>query len=125
MKNEVQPKGARVERPLERRRKPRTPAAQTGEVRIIAGAWRSRRIAFPSIPGLRPTPDRVRETLFNWLGQDLSGFRCLDLYSGSGALGFEALSRGAERVVMVERDAPAFRALEANARLLSATGAEL
>ncbi len=99
--------------------------ALTGEVRIIAGTWRSRRIQFPSVEGLRPTPDRVRETLFNWLGHDLEGFRCLDLYAGSGALGFEALSRGAGPVVMVERDGVAYRALEDNAKLLGATDLEL
>lgn len=93
-------------------------AAEPGEVRIIAGEWRSRRIAFPGSPGLRPTPDRVRETLFNWLGHDLSGFRCLDLYAGSGVLGFEALSRGAERVVMVERSPVVIRALQESARRL-------
>jgi 16S rRNA (guanine(966)-N(2))-methyltransferase RsmD len=70
-------------------------------VRIIGGAWRSRLVHFPARPDLRPTPDRVRETLFNWLGQDLSGKTCLDLFAGSGALGFEAASRGARRVVMV------------------------
>jgi 16S rRNA (guanine966-N2)-methyltransferase len=93
-----------------------------GEVRIIAGKWRSRKLGFPDAPGLRPTPDRVRETLFNWLGHDLSGFRCLDLYAGSGALGFEALSRGAESVVMVERNFQAVRALEQNAAILAAEG---
>ncbi len=95
------------------------------EVRIIGGAWRSRRIRFEERPGLRPTPDRVRETLFNWLGQDLSGQDCLDLYAGSGALGFEAGSRGARRVVMVEHDAAALRALQANATLLAANAVEV
>ncbi len=90
------------------------------EVRVIAGEWRSRRIAFPNAPGLRPTPDRVRETLFNWLGHDLDGYRCLDLYAGSGALGFEAHSRGASQVVMVESNPVVVRALEANAALFSA-----
>jgi len=90
------------------------------EVRIIGGTWRSRRIAFPDAQGLRPTPDRIRETLFNWLGQDLSGFRCLDLYAGSGALGFEALSRGAIRVVFVERSSVVAKALEDNAARLNA-----
>ena len=99
--------------------------ALIGEVRIIAGNWRSRRIQFPSVEGLRPTPDRVRETLFNWLGHDLEGFRCLDLYAGSGALGFEAMSRGAGPVVMVERDGAAFRALGDNAKLLGAVQLEL
>jgi 16S rRNA (guanine966-N2)-methyltransferase len=86
-----------------------------GEIRIIAGEYRGRRIKVASRPGLRPTPDRVRETLFNWLGQWLDGRSCLDLFAGSGALGFEAASRGAARVVMVESDRAAFSALE-NAR---------
>jgi len=81
-------------------------------VRIIGGEHRGRRIAVPDRPGLRPTPDRVRETLFNWLGQRLDGLVCLDLFAGSGALGFEAASRGAARVAMVENDREAFRALE-------------
>ena len=81
-------------------------------VRIIGGEHRGRRIAVADRPGLRPTPDRVRETLFNWLGQRLDGLACLDLFAGSGALGFEAASRGAARVVMVENDRAAFRALE-------------
>ena len=75
-----------------------------GKIRIIAGEYRGRRIAVPDRPGLRPTPDRVRETLFNWLGQALDGLACLDLFAGSGALGFEAASRGAARVVRVEQD---------------------
>ena len=95
------------------------------EVRIIGGAWRSRRLRFEERPGLRPTPDRVRETLFNWLGQDLTGQDCLDLYAGSGALGFEAASRGARRVVMVERDAVSLRALQANAAALAAGAVEV
>ena len=88
-------------------------------MRIIGGAWRSRLIAFPPKKDLRPTPDRVRETLFNWLGQDLTGAACLDLFAGSGALGFEAASRGARRVVMVERDPGVFRALAGGARTLA------
>lgn len=72
------------------------------QLRIIGGAWRRRVLRFPDSEALRPTPDRVRETLFNWLGQDLDGLECLDLFAGSGALGFEAASRGAARVVMVE-----------------------
>jgi 16S rRNA (guanine(966)-N(2))-methyltransferase RsmD len=94
-------------------------------VRIIGGQWRSRLLRFPDVPGLRPTPDRIRETLFNWLGQDLAGQVCLDLFAGSGALGLEAASRGAERVVMVERDARAFRALQENVRALQAWSVEL
>ena len=93
-------------------------------VRIIGGEWRRRILRFPDAEGLRPTPDRVRETLFNWLGQDLSGLSCLDLFAGSGALGFEAASRGAARVVMVENAAKACAALEENARMLQA-GARL
>jgi 16S rRNA (guanine966-N2)-methyltransferase len=96
-------------------------ARKYGEVRIIGGTWRSRRIRFPDRPGLRPTPDRVRETLFNWLGQDLTGKDCLDLFAGSGALGFEAASRGARRVTMVESDAAAWRALQDNRETLAAT----
>ncbi|MCC7082494.1 MAG: 16S rRNA (guanine(966)-N(2))-methyltransferase RsmD [Burkholderiales bacterium] len=84
-------------------------------VRIVGGVHRSRVLRFPHRATLRPTPDRVRETLFNWLGQDLSGCECLDLFAGSGALGFEAVSRGARRVVMVENDPVTWRALERNA----------
>ena len=74
------------------------------EVRIIGGQWKRSKLHVADLPGLRPTPDRVRETLFNWLGQDLSGWRCLDAFAGSGALGFEAASRGADQVVLLERD---------------------
>lgn len=89
-------------------------------VRIIGGQWRRRVLRFPQAEGLRPTPDRVRETLFNWLGQDLQGLNCLDLFAGSGALGFEAASRGAAKVVMVECAPRVLAALEANARMLAA-----
>jgi 16S rRNA (guanine966-N2)-methyltransferase len=81
-------------------------------VRIIGGTWRGRRVNFPDIPGLRPTPDRVRETLFNWLQHSISDTRCLDLFAGSGALGLEALSRGAKEVIFVEQDPAAARALQ-------------
>lgn len=91
-------------------------------VRIIGGEWRRRILRFPDAEGLRPTPDRVRETLFNWLGQRLTGLSCLDLFAGTGALGFEAASRGAARVVMVERSAPVLAALQENARLLDNAG---
>src|SRR5215470_13922301 len=94
-------------------------------VRVIGGRWRSRLLHFPAAPGLRPTPDRVRETLFNWLGQDLSGLACLDLYAGSGALGFEAASRGAARVVLVERDRVAAAALEKSRAELGAGEVEI
>jgi 16S rRNA (guanine966-N2)-methyltransferase len=88
------------------------------KVRIIGGELRSRMISLPDAEGLRPTPDRVRETLFNWLGQTLYGRTCLDLFAGSGALGFEAASRGAERVVMVERNPAVLRALQDNVKKL-------
>ena len=94
-------------------------------VRIIGGAWRSRVIEFPDTAGLRPTPNRVRETLFNWLGQTLHGLHCLDLFAGSGALGFEAASRGATRVVMVENSRPAFQSLLASKERLGASSCEL
>jgi 16S rRNA (guanine966-N2)-methyltransferase len=90
------------------------PSGARNSVRIIGGEWRGRRIQFPSIDGLRPTPDRVRETLFNWLQGQIAGVRCLDLFAGSGALGLEALSRGAHEVVFVERDRQAVAALRAS-----------
>jgi len=87
--------------------KPKKPPAPqgTGEVRIIGGQWKRTRLPVPQLPGLRPTPDRVRETLFNWLGQDLTGWRCLNAFAGTGALGLEAASRGAASVQLVEQDA--------------------
>jgi len=94
-------------------------------VRIIGGEYRSRVLHFPDLPGLRPTPDRVRETLFNWLGQRLDGLVCLDAFAGSGALGFEAISRGAARVVMLESEREAFAALRRNAEMLAAAGVEI
>lgn len=87
-------------------------------VRIVGGDYRRRLLRFPDSEGLRPTPDRVRETLFNWLGQDLDGWHCLDLFAGSGALGFEAASRGATRVVMVEKTPRVLAALHENHELL-------
>ncbi len=78
--------------------------AHGGEVRLIGGRWKRTRLPVANKPGLRPTPDRVRETLFNWLGQDLSGRRCIDVFAGTGALGFEAASRGAAQVRLVEQD---------------------
>jgi 16S rRNA (guanine966-N2)-methyltransferase len=88
------------------------------KVRIIGGDLRRRLISFPDAEGLRPTPDRVRETLFNWLGQTMYGRTCLDLFAGSGALGFEAASRGAERVTMVEMNRTVLRALQDNVKKL-------
>jgi 16S rRNA (guanine966-N2)-methyltransferase len=96
-----------------------------GKIRIIAGDYRGRRIAVPDRPGLRPTPDRVRETLFNWLGQSLDGLACLDLFAGSGALGFEAASRGASRVVMVEQDRAIFEVLKGTREAIGARQVEL
>jgi 16S rRNA (guanine966-N2)-methyltransferase len=81
------------------------------EVRIIGGQWKRSKLPVADAPGLRPTPDRVRETLFNWLGNDLSGWRCLDAFAGSGALGFEAASRGASEVLLLERERRLARSL--------------
>ena len=83
-----------------------------GTVRIIGGQWRGRKLKVPNIPHLRPTPDRVRETVFNWLAPYIVGAHCLDLFAGSGALGFEALSRGAASVVMVDQSAAVVHTLE-------------
>jgi len=94
-------------------------------LRVIGGKFRSRVLRVPARPGLRPTPDRVRETLFNWLGQSLDGLACLDLYAGSGALGFEAASRGARRVVLVEKDRAALAELERNRAALGADEVEI
>ncbi len=92
----------------------------SGQLRIIGGAWRGRKLSFPAVDGLRPTGDRVRETLFNWLAPEIQGARCLDVFAGSGALGVEALSRGAGAVVMLERDAKAAAQLRINLSLLNA-----
>ncbi|ANJ00511.1 16S rRNA (guanine(966)-N(2))-methyltransferase RsmD [Polynucleobacter wuianus] len=93
------------------------------KVRIIGGTWRSRLLTVLDLPGLRPTTDRIRETLFNWLGQDLTGLRCLDLFAGTGALGFEAASRGADLVVLLEKDKKACANLVANFGLLQSSPA--
>lgn len=92
----------------------------TGWFRIIAGRWRGRRLAFPALAGVRPTGDRVRETVFNWLQPLIGGARCLDLYAGSGALGLEALSRGAGEVVFVDRKPELVRAIEDHLAMLGA-----
>ncbi|OUS14001.1 16S rRNA (guanine(966)-N(2))-methyltransferase RsmD [Gammaproteobacteria bacterium 53_120_T64] len=96
---------------------------ETGQVRIIAGQCRGRRITFPAVAGLRPTGDRLRETLFNWLATELRGARCLDLFAGSGALGLEAASRGASEVILLELNNSAARALGDNIELLKLTSA--
>ena len=90
------------------------------EVRIIAGKWRGRKIQFPTVAGLRPTPNRIRETLFNWLAPYIHGAHCLDLFTGSGALGFESLSRGAAYVLCLEKDRGAYEMLRQNAKRLNA-----
>jgi 16S rRNA (guanine966-N2)-methyltransferase len=102
----------------------RSNASAPGQIRVIGGQWRGRKLAVVDRPGLRPTPDRVRETLFNWLQPQLAGARVLDLFAGSGALGIEALSRGAASALLVERDGAAQSALR---RVLSdwVRGAEL
>jgi len=97
----------------------------TSTLRIVGGDWRGRKIPFPAIDGLRPTPDRIRETLFNWLQPYIAGARCLDLYTGSGALGLEALSRGAASVTFVDRDSQVIRQLGENLRLLNCSHGEL
>ncbi|MBK5969627.1 16S rRNA (guanine(966)-N(2))-methyltransferase RsmD [Thiorhodovibrio winogradskyi] len=94
-------------------------------MRLIGGRFRGRRLPILDQPGLRPTGDRIRETLFNWLAPIITGSRCLDVFAGSGALGFEALSRGAGQVVMLERNARVAHQLSANARLLSADGLDI
>jgi len=99
--------------------------SQTGQLRIVAGNWRSRLLQIADVPGLRPTSERIRETLFNWLAPGIHGARCLDLCAGTGALGLEALSRGAGELVFVERSAVAFRTLESNIALLGGTNAEV
>ncbi len=100
-------------------------AAGPGRIRIIGGSLRNSRLDVPDLPGLRPTPERVRETLFNWLAPTIEGTRCLDLCAGTGALGIEALSRGAASVQFVERDARAVQALRQNLDRLKATAGQV
>jgi len=96
---------------------------QRGRLRIVAGNWRSRSLEIADVPGLRPTAERIRETVFNWLTPHLAGARCLDLFAGTGALGLEALSRGAADVLFVETSAVAVRTLLKNIASLQATNA--
>jgi 16S rRNA (guanine966-N2)-methyltransferase len=100
-------------------------ASKTNQVRINAGVWRSRLLKFPDAEGLRPTPERVRQTVFNWLGQDVTGHTCLDLFAGTGAFGFEALSRNAKQVVMVESSKSATKSLIQNQALLKAENCQI
>jgi 16S rRNA (guanine966-N2)-methyltransferase len=95
-----------------------------GQFRIIAGRWRGRRLAFPPLAGIRPSPDRVRETLYNWLAPVIEGSICLDLFAGSGALGLEALSRGAAHVSFVDRQEPAIRRIRDHLALLACENAD-
>ena len=97
----------------------------SGRLRIVAGKWRSRLLPVVIEPGLRPTSERIRETLFNWLASTINGSRCLDLFAGTGALGLEALSRGAREVVFVENSARAAAALKESVKVLEATGARI
>ncbi len=97
----------------------------SGRLRIVAGKWRSRLLPVAEEPGLRPTSARIRETLFNWLASTIEGSRCLDLFAGTGALGFEALSRGAREIVFVENSARAAAALKESVKVLDATGARI
>ena len=105
------------------------PITSTGspshELRIIGGQWKRSKIKVLDQPGLRPTPDRVRETLFNWLGQDLSGWHCVDAFAGTGALGFEAASRGAQSVLMMEQDAKLLPLLAETQKRLSASAVQV
>jgi 16S rRNA (guanine966-N2)-methyltransferase len=98
----------------------KTPSNKQGELRIIGGKWRGRKISFKAVDGLRPSPSRIRETLFNWLNNDIASSHCLDLFAGSGALGFEALSRGAGSVAMVELNKMVTRELKSNKEHLQA-----
>lgn len=98
--------------------RPSPKPSSTNQLRIIGGLWRGRKLVFPDVEGLRPTGDRIRETLFNWLAPEIQGARCLDLFAGSGALGIEALSRGAAVSMMVERDSKAAAQLKANLAVL-------
>ena len=99
--------------------------SKTNQVRINAGVWRSRLLKFPDAKGLRPSPERVRQTVFNWLGQGLTGKTCLDLFAGTGAFGFEALSRNAKQVTMVEYSKPASQSLSQNQALLKAENCQI
>ena len=108
-----------------RGRQPTRSPSPPGRLRIVAGNWRSRVLDVADVEGLRPTSERIRETLFNWLGPRVEGARCLDLFAGTGALGFEALSRGASRAVFIEQSAVAISTLRRNAERLKADGAEI
>ena len=109
-------------KPIVPKKKPviKRPTTPSGEIRIIGGLWKRTKLSVADFPGLRPTPDRVRETLFNWLGQDLSGWHCVDAFAGTGALGFEAASRGAKHVLMCEQQPALVAQLQTTATKLRA-----
>ncbi|MDI9243966.1 16S rRNA (guanine(966)-N(2))-methyltransferase RsmD [Marinobacter sp. CHS3-4] len=111
--------------PRQRKKPTSAPDAGKGELRIIGGDWRSRKLTFPSVGGVRPTPARTRETLFNWLSFHLPGSHCLDLFAGSGALGLEALSRGAGSAIFVDHTKALAQALRSNLRLLKSENADV
>lgn len=100
-------------------------ATQSHEIRIIGGLWKRTKLKVADKPGLRPTPDRVRETVFNWLGQDMTGLRCLDAFAGTGALGFEAASRGAAAVLLMEKDSALVEQLQATRIQLDASAVQV
>ena len=123
MNNARRPDGEPSARRIKRARERNTTASGgSNAVRIVGGQWRGRKLRFPSVAAIRPTPDRVRETLFNWLQQHIVGASCLDLFAGSGALGFEALSRGAAEVTFVEREPDIVQYLRATLVHLHASG---
>ncbi len=107
-----------------RQQNPSQKRPQTGQVRIISGLWRGRKLPVHDAEGLRPTTDRVKETLFNWIAQDVPNAKCLDLFAGSGGLGFECASRQAESVTMLEMNPQAFNQLKANISALKAENIE-
>lgn len=110
---------------MARNRTPKTSRSNSGQLRVIAGNWRGRKLSFPALEGLRPTGDRMRETLFNWLQDDIHDARCLDLFAGSGSLGLEALSRGAQHCTFIDTQAQACQALRANLALLNCQQAHI
>ncbi len=112
-------------KPNNRNSKSRNSNDTTGTLRIIGGQWRSRRLSFSAVDGLRPTTDRVRETLFNWISPVITGAHCLDLFTGSGALGLEALSREAGSVTFIDQSSAATRSLKQNLHLLQANNADV
>jgi len=110
---------------VRKQRKTTRPPSSRHQLRVIGGSWRGRKLEVADVEGLRPTSDRIRETLFNWLAPEIGGARCLDLFAGSGALGLEALSRGAEHLVMVERDPVAVEMLKRNCSKLAVDAVDI